>query len=79
MIDRPAGIGVGKALVNRLADVHLVRQVVPAGSGGELLDQAFGVVSDVRGVGHIRKLCGPKATRKLGASSCHNVRRANAL
>ena len=56
MIDRAASVSVGDALFDGLPDVDLVREVVPAGPGRELVDQALSVRADVVGISHAWKV-----------------------
>jgi hypothetical protein len=46
VVDGTPCVGVSNAMLS-LADVDLVRQIVPAGPGGELIDETLGVVADV--------------------------------
>ena len=50
------GIGVGEPGLDRLADVHFVREVVPSRGIGEALDEAAGLGFDIRRVTHGCKL-----------------------
>ena len=56
MTDDTAGVGVGEASLNRLADVDLVGEVIPGGRVGEALDEAASLRLDVWGVTHVWKL-----------------------
>ena len=70
VVDGAPGVGVGDALFDGLPDVDLVREVIPARPGGELVDQALGVIADVRGVSHTWNLQRPLGGRNLGPHGC---------
>src|SRR5690606_21799460 len=65
VIDGAPGLRVGEPLLDGLADIDLVGEVVPARPSGELVDEALRVVADVRGVGHAWKL-----SRRGGGRNC---------
>ena len=52
VVHEPAGASVGESRRDRLADVNLIGDVVPAGRIGKAVDQAISFGFDVRPIGH---------------------------
>lgn len=60
-----SGVDVGHALFDSLANIDRVRDVIPAGPRGELVNQSLGFRADIVDIGHSLKLSGiPKMCKR---------------
>ena len=64
MVHRAPRVGVGQTLRNRLPQIDFIREIVPAGISGELLNEPEGVWADVGGLTHAGNIARRRGTSK---------------